>query len=110
MFAPLPRVAAAHSGSELHVRCVPVAGLGAEPGKVSETRQSARNLPRHRATGVPSRPWQPRPCAPPSLRRAGELELALVSPPPTPTPAASPIKDTASDPGLALGMEGTPEP
>lgn len=87
-------------GSELNVRSVPVAGLGAEPAKVSESKQSARNLPRNWATGVPNGPWQPRPCAPSSLRGAGELELALV------TPAASPIGHRF---GPGCETEGTPE-
>lgn len=41
-------------GSEPNVRSVLVAGLGAEPTKVSENAQSARNLPRNWPTGVPS--------------------------------------------------------
>lgn len=70
--------------------------LGRGPSRpVSENAQSARNLPRSWATGVRSGPRAPRPRAPSSLRRARELEPALVS------PAAAP-PEHCSRPGMLL--------
>lgn len=58
------------------VRCIPAAGLGAEPAKVFQNAQSARNLPRSSATRVLSWPWPPGPSAL-SARRARKLARPL---------------------------------
>lgn len=74
--------------TRLRAQC-PLCPGGWAGGRASQSvrKQAERSEPTPQlGDGRSSGPWQPRPCAPSSLRGAGELELALV------TTAASPVR------------------